>query len=162
MDIEELEVSNRVYNALKGAAIDTVEDLCPLTGEQLMSLGSFGKKSLDEVRRALEQHSLSLYAGPADSRLLLSSVNVRPRFNIGLSVARRDRESLARYTVREIYGIAERLEQIRSRVDGRTRSQLWRAIGQLAMLRQVHQTVLAAGGSEASAPEEDHFDETQG
>ena len=55
MDIEELEVSNRAYTVLKGAAIDTVEDLCLFTGEQLMRLGNFGKKSLDEVRRALER-----------------------------------------------------------------------------------------------------------
>jgi hypothetical protein len=154
MDIEELEVSNRAYTVLKGAAIDTVEDLCLLTGEQLMRLGNFGKKSLDEVRLALEQHSLSLHPGPADSRLLVSSVKVRPRFNIGLSVARRDRESLAGYTVREISEIAERLEQVRSRVGGRTRNQLWSAIGHLGMLRQVHETILAGGDSEVSKPQE--------
>jgi hypothetical protein len=60
MDIEELTIGVRAYNALKNAGIDTVEDLCLFTGEQLMHLGSFGRKSLEDVQCALAEHSLSL------------------------------------------------------------------------------------------------------
>jgi hypothetical protein len=135
--------------------------VCLLTGEQLLGLGNFGKKSLEDVRTALQQHSLSLRAGAADSRLLVSSVNAWTRFNIGLSVSRRDRESLAGYTLCEIHRIAEHLEQIRSRVRGRTRNHLLRAIGHLAILRQVHQTVVTGAGSLFSAREAEDLDETQ-
>ncbi len=162
MDIEQLEVSNRAYTVLKGAGIDTVEDLCLFTGEQLMRLGNFGKKSLAEVRSALEGHTLSLHTGPADARLLLSFPKVGARFNLALSVARRDRESLARYTSRELSQIAERLDQVRSHLDGRVRSQLATAIAQLRMLRQVHETVLTSGGSEVSQVEEQHPKKFQG
>jgi len=156
MKVEELEVSARVYNALKNASIDTVEDLCRLTGEQLMKLSNFGKKSLDELRRALAQHSLSLHTGSADPRLLVSSVKAGPRFNIGLSTVRGDRGSLAGYTLREIHRISEHLELVRSRVSGPVRGHLSSALGHLAILKQVHETVLAAGESENSSPEKQH------
>ena len=162
MDIEQLEISNRAYTVLKAAGIDTVEDLCLFTGEQLLRLGNFGKTSLAEVRSVLEGHTLSLHTGPADPRLLLSFPKVGARFNVALSVARRDRESLARYTSRELCQIAERLEQVRSHLDGRVRSQLATAIAQLRMLRQVHETVLASGDSEVSLPEEQQPNESQG
>ena len=58
MNIEELVVGARAYNVLKGAGIDTVEDLCLFTGEQLMRFGKFGRKSLDDVQSALSEHSL--------------------------------------------------------------------------------------------------------
>ena len=58
MDIEELVVGTRAYNVLKGAGIDTVEDLCLFTGEQLMHLGNFGQKSLVELREKLQEHGV--------------------------------------------------------------------------------------------------------
>jgi len=65
------------------------------------------------VRRArLEEHSPSLRTGPADPRLLLFSLNAKTRFNYALSITRRDRESLARCTLREIPKIAKRLEKL--------------------------------------------------
>jgi len=148
MKIEELDVGARAYGVLKGAGIDTVEDLCLFTGEQLTHLGNFGKKSLDEVRGALEEHSFSLHAGPADSRLLLSFPRVGARFNLGLSVSKQDSEALARYSARELYEIADRLERVRSQVAGKARSQLLSAIGQVSMLRKVHETILGGGGSD--------------
>ncbi|HUB81980.1 MAG TPA: DNA-directed RNA polymerase subunit alpha C-terminal domain-containing protein [Bryobacteraceae bacterium] len=152
MDIEELDLGGRAYGVLKGARIDTVEDLCLLTAQQLMKLGNFGKKSLDEVQRALEEHSLSLNSGAADPRLLLSFVRVRSRFNLGLSVSRQNRERLARYSVRDLFEIAERLEQVRTRLeDERLRIQILSAIGQVNMLRRVHETILA--GSVSGLPE---------
>jgi hypothetical protein len=150
MDIEKLEVGARAYCVLKGAGIDTVEDLCLFTAKQLLRLRNFGQKSLDEVKHALEQHSFSLHTGPPDPRLLLSFPRVDARFNLGLSTAKRDRESLASYTVRDLCQIEERLRKVGSGVAGRTRSQLLSAIGQVGMLRRVHETVLAGGGSELS------------
>lgn len=72
MEIEELTLSARRYGVLKTIGIDTVEDLCLLTAEQLLGLGNFGEKSLHEVKQALETHSLSLSAGPPDTSLLMS------------------------------------------------------------------------------------------
>ena len=69
ISIEELVVGARAYNVLKDAGIDTVEDLCLFTGEQLKRLGNFGRKSLDDVQSALSEHSLSPYRtsrSPAD------------------------------------------------------------------------------------------------
>src|SRR6266496_4205566 len=102
MDIEELDVGGRAYGVLKGAGIDTVEDLCLFTAEQLLRLANFGQRSLDEVKHALEEHSFSLHTGPPDSRLMFSFPRVGARFNIALSTVNRDRESLASYTVREL------------------------------------------------------------
>jgi hypothetical protein len=151
MDIEELELGARAYGVLKAARIDTVEDLCLFTGQQLMHLGNFGKKCLDEVRRALEERSLSLHYGLADPRLMLSFGTVKPRFNLGLSVARQDRESLARYSVRELSDISKRLERVLPRLeDQRMRSQLLSAIGQVATLRHVHETVLLGDDTQVS------------
>ena len=147
---------------LKGARIDTAEDLCLFTAQQLMHLGNFGKKSLAEVQRALEEHSLSLNAGPADPCLLLSFVRVKSRFNLGLSASRQDRESLARYSVKDLLEIAERLEHIRTRLeDERLRIQILSAIGQVNMLRRVHETVLAGGGSGISKPQDERPDTMQ-
>ena len=149
MDVEELNLNHRAYNALKNAGIDSVEDLCLLTQDQILRLTNVGKKSVDEVRTALEQRSLSLNAGPADPRLLLSTVKLRPRFNLGLSIARRDRESLARHTLRDLAEIMNQLENIKSRLDdGRTRNQLLAALTYLGLLRRVHETVLAGSGSD--------------
>jgi Bacterial RNA polymerase, alpha chain C terminal domain len=151
MDIEELDLGARAYGVLKCAGIDTVEDLCRFTGHQLMHLGNFGKKCLEEVRSALEEHSLSLHDGLADPRLVLSFAGVKSRFNLGLSVARQDRESLARYSVRELFEISKRLERVLPRLeDQRMRIQLSSAIGHVAMLRHVHETVLLGDDAKVS------------
>ncbi|MBV8905419.1 MAG: hypothetical protein JOZ22_17455 [Acidobacteriia bacterium] len=119
MDIEELTIGVRAYNALKSAGIDTVEDLCLFTGKQLMHLGSFGRKSLEEVQYALTEHSLSLHRGPADTRWLVSFPGAGRRFNLGLSASNRDRESLARYSVRELARIQESLLLLASHLTGK-------------------------------------------
>ena len=151
MDVEELNLNHRAYNALKNARIDSVEDLCLLTPDLILRLTNVGKKSLDEVCTALEQRSLSLNAGPADPRLLLLAVKIRPRFNLALSIARRDSESRARYTLRDLAEIMNQLENIKSRLDdGRMRNQLLAAVTHLGLLRRVHETVLAGSDSDTT------------
>jgi hypothetical protein len=142
MDIEQLVMGARAYKALKGAGIDTVEDLCLFTGEQLMHLGNFGKKSLEDVQCALAEHSRSLHTGPADTRLLVSFPGAGRRFNLGLSASNRDRESLALYTVRELARIQESLILLASHSTGQTRKRLLMINGHVGMLRSVHETVL--------------------
>jgi Bacterial RNA polymerase, alpha chain C terminal domain len=145
MEIEALEIGARAYNVFKSAGIDTVEDLCLLTAQQLLGLGNFGKKSLQDVIQVLEAHSLSLHAEPADRRLVLSCPGDGSRFNLGLSTANRDRDSIARYSLRELRRIQERLYRIAARVGGRTRSQLLDVIVHVGILRQVNEAVLADG-----------------
>lgn len=149
MDIEKLDVSARAYTVLKGAGIDTIEDLCLFTGQQLMHLGNFGQKSLDDVQRALSEHSLSLHSGPADPRLLLSFPGVGTRFNLGLSAANRDRESLAAYSVRDLARIQESLLLLASQLTGQTRKRLLMVNGHVGMLVSVHETAL---GKNAEPP----------
>ena len=49
MNIDELELSVRSYNCLKRAGINTVEELCNRTSEDMMKVRNLGRKSLDEV-----------------------------------------------------------------------------------------------------------------
>jgi Bacterial RNA polymerase, alpha chain C terminal domain len=144
MDIEELVMGARAYNVLKDAGIETVEDLCLLTGEQLMHLGNFGRKSLEDVERALSEHALSLQTGAADPRLLLSFPGVGKRFNLGLSPSNRDRESLAAYTARELAQIRKSLLLLASQSTGQTRRRLLTINGHVGMLQAVHGTVLGS------------------
>lgn len=151
MNIEELVMGARAYNALKGAGIDTVEDLCLFTGEQLMRLGNFGRKSLDDVQTALSEHSLSLHNGPADPRLLVSFAGVGRRFNLGLTVANRSRESLAAYTSRELARVQESLLLLATHATGQTRTRLLTINGHVGMLRSVHETVLGKSAGQFQA-----------
>ena len=95
--------------------------------------------------QVLESHSLSLHAEPADRRLVLSCPGDGSRFNLGLSTANQDRDSIARYSLRELRRIQERLDRIAARVGGRTRSQLLDVIVHVGILRQVNEAVLADG-----------------
>ena len=151
MDIEELTIGVRAYNALKSAGIDTVEDLCLFTGKQLMHLGSFGRKSLEDVECALAEHSLSLHDGPADTRLLISFPGAGRRFNLGLSASNRDRESLARYSARELARIQESLLLLTSHLTGQMRKRLLSINGHVGMLRSVHETVLGKSAEQLEA-----------
>ena len=60
MTIEELELSVRSFNCLKRASINTVEELTERTEEDMMKVRNLGKKSLDEVKKKLEELGLSL------------------------------------------------------------------------------------------------------
>ena len=60
MNIDELELSVRSYNCLKRAGINTVEELCSRTSDDMMEVRNLGRKSLEEVLQKLEELGLRL------------------------------------------------------------------------------------------------------
>ena len=60
MNIDELELSVRSYNCLKRAGINTVEELCSRTSDDMMKVRNLGRKSLEEVLLKLEELGLHL------------------------------------------------------------------------------------------------------
>ena len=62
MNIDELELSVRSYNCLKRAGINTVEELCNKTSDDMMKVRNLGRKSLEEVLQKLKELGLSLRA----------------------------------------------------------------------------------------------------
>ena len=60
MNIDELELSVRSYNCLKRAGINTVEELCNRTPEDMMKVRNLGRKSLEEVLAKLKELGLEL------------------------------------------------------------------------------------------------------
>ena len=63
MNIDELDLSVRSYNCLKRANINTVEELCSRTPDEMMKVRNLGRKSLEEVLTKLKELGLSLNAG---------------------------------------------------------------------------------------------------
>lgn len=55
MNIDELELSVRSYNCLKRAGINTVEELCNRTSEDMMKVRNLGRKSLEEVQSKINE-----------------------------------------------------------------------------------------------------------
>jgi DNA-directed RNA polymerase subunit alpha len=60
MTIEDLDLSVRSYNCLKRANINTVEDLVSKSEEDMMKVRNLGRKSLEEVKKKLQELDLSL------------------------------------------------------------------------------------------------------
>jgi DNA-directed RNA polymerase subunit alpha len=60
LPIEELDLSGRAYNCLKGAGINYIGQLIQKTETELLKLRSFGKKSLDEIVEKLGKFNLRL------------------------------------------------------------------------------------------------------
>ena len=60
MTIEDLDLSVRSFNCLKRANINTVADLTAKTEEDMMKVRNLGRKSLEEVKKKLEDLGLSL------------------------------------------------------------------------------------------------------
>ena len=60
MTIEELDLSVRSYNCLKRAGINTVEELCNKTSDDMMKVRNLGRKSLEEVLAKLKELGLQL------------------------------------------------------------------------------------------------------
>ena len=60
INIDELELSVRSYNCLKRAGINTVEELCNRTSEDMMKVRNLGRKSLEEVLAKLKELGLEL------------------------------------------------------------------------------------------------------
>jgi len=63
MTIEDLDLSVRSYNCLKRANINTVEDLTEKTEEDMMKVRNLGRKSLEEVKKKLQELNLALSQG---------------------------------------------------------------------------------------------------
>ena len=68
MDIEELELSNRALNCLKKGrskrtaeriSIQTVGDLVQRTEKEMLDIENFGRKSLEELKKVLEDMGLT-------------------------------------------------------------------------------------------------------
>ncbi len=60
MNIDELELSVRSYNCLKRAGINTVEELCNKTPEEMLKVRNLGRKSMEEVLAKLNALGLQL------------------------------------------------------------------------------------------------------
>ena len=60
MNIDELELSVRSYNCLKRAGINTVEELCNRTSDDMMKVRNLGRTSLEEVLAKLKELGLEL------------------------------------------------------------------------------------------------------
>ena len=58
--IEELELSVRSFNCLKRAGIDTVQQLCQKTPDELLKVRNLGRKSYEEVVQKLNELELGL------------------------------------------------------------------------------------------------------
>ncbi|PLX67610.1 MAG: DNA-directed RNA polymerase subunit alpha [Denitrovibrio sp.] len=58
--IEELELSVRAYNCLKNANIKTLAELCMKTDAEMLKTKNFGRKSLEEIKKVLQELGLSL------------------------------------------------------------------------------------------------------
>ena len=63
MNIDELELSVRSYNCLKRAGINTVEELCNKTADDMMKVRNLGRKSLEEVLGKLNELGLQFRTG---------------------------------------------------------------------------------------------------
>jgi DNA-directed RNA polymerase subunit alpha len=63
MTIEDLDLSVRSFNCLKRAGIDYVGDLVNKSEDDMMKVRNLGRKSLDEVKKKLEDIGLSLKPG---------------------------------------------------------------------------------------------------
>ena len=63
INIDELELSVPSYNCLKRAGINTVEELCNKTADDMMKVRNLGRKSLEEVLAKLTELGLQLKAG---------------------------------------------------------------------------------------------------
>lgn len=60
MTIEDLDLSVRSFNCLKRANINTVADLAEKTEDDMMKVRNLGRKSLEEVKKKLEEIGLTL------------------------------------------------------------------------------------------------------
>ena len=60
LSIDDLDLSVRSSNCLRRAGINTVEELCQKTEEDMMKVRNLGRKSLDEVKKKLFDLGLSL------------------------------------------------------------------------------------------------------
>ena len=60
LGIDELELSVRSYNCLKRAGINTVEELCNMSSEDMMHVRNLGRRSLEEILQKLKDLGVKL------------------------------------------------------------------------------------------------------
>ena len=60
LGIDELELSVRSYNCLKRAGINTVEELCNMSNEDMMHVRNLGRRSLEEILQKLKDLGVEL------------------------------------------------------------------------------------------------------
>ena len=60
MTIEDLDLSVRSYNCLKRAEINTVADLMQKSEDDMIKVRNLGRKSLEEVKKKLQELGLTL------------------------------------------------------------------------------------------------------
>ena len=58
--MNELELKIRSYNCLKRAGINTIDDLCSKTPEDMMKVRNLGRRSLEEILYKMKELGLSL------------------------------------------------------------------------------------------------------
>jgi DNA-directed RNA polymerase subunit alpha len=75
--VEELELSVRSSNCLKNANIKTIGELTRKTEDDIAKTRNFGKKSLQEIKKKLEEWNLSL--GITDINVFKNVVRVSPQ-----------------------------------------------------------------------------------
>lgn len=66
--VEDLEFSQRTFNCLRRANIETLRDMLQHTDSELMGIRGFGKKALDEVREKLLLRGYELRPGKGNTR----------------------------------------------------------------------------------------------
>jgi DNA-directed RNA polymerase subunit alpha len=58
MNISDLDISCRAYNCLKRAGINTTEDLCNMTTDDMWRVRNLGRKSLEEILGVMKDQGL--------------------------------------------------------------------------------------------------------
>ena len=64
--IKRLDLWVRTYNCLKRAGIDTVEELCDRTRDDILKIRNASKKTLENIEIELAKIGLKLKEGDAD------------------------------------------------------------------------------------------------
>ena len=60
MPVDELDITRRIYNCLLVEGIKTVHDLIQKTEHELLRAPNFGRKSMKDLKSALDVHGLKL------------------------------------------------------------------------------------------------------
>lgn len=82
--IDDLDLSVRTYNCLKRAGIDTIDELCELTRDDVISIRNISQKCLDEINEKLSEvgrglkqnHQLPRCTHEADTEC--NMINIKP------------------------------------------------------------------------------------
>jgi DNA-directed RNA polymerase subunit alpha len=64
--VDELDISTRAINCLKNANIDTLKKLVSMTEDELKEIKNLGRKSVDDIVKALETLGFALQAGKGE------------------------------------------------------------------------------------------------